>query len=44
MYTNRTRCPAGISSERRLLWLVPLILTLFGCGGGANPRLPVYEE
>ena len=36
MNTNRNRYPVGIASEGRLLWLAPLILALFGCGGGGS--------
>jgi hypothetical protein len=36
MYTDPNRFPAGIAAERRLLWLAPLILALFGCGGGGS--------
>jgi len=35
MHTNRNR-PTGIASKRRLLWLAPLVLALFGCGGGGD--------
>ena len=36
MHTNRNRHPVGIAFENRLLWLAPLILALFGCGGGGG--------
>ena len=36
MNTNRNRYPVGIASEGRLLWLAPLILALFVCGGGGS--------
>jgi len=35
MHTNRNR-PTSIASKRRLLWLAPLVLALFGCGGGGG--------
>jgi hypothetical protein len=36
MHTNLNRRPAGITYQGRLLWLAPLILALFGCGGGGS--------
>jgi hypothetical protein len=36
MHTNRNRHPSGLASHRRLLWLAPLVLALFGCGGGGG--------
>jgi hypothetical protein len=35
MHTNRNR-PTSIASKRRLPWLAPLVLALFGCGGGGG--------
>ena len=36
MHNDRNRHLAGIASHGRLLWLAPLILALFGCGGGGS--------
>ena len=36
MHTNRNRYPVGIAPAGRLVWLAPLILALFGCGGGGG--------
>jgi hypothetical protein len=36
MHTNRNRHPVGIAANGRLLFLAPLILALFGCGGGGS--------
>ena len=44
MHTNRNRCPVGIASEGRLLWLAPLILALFGCGGGGSADATAADE
>jgi hypothetical protein len=42
MHTNRNRL-AGIASKRRLLWLAPLVLALFGCGGGGSADAPAAD-
>ena len=36
MHTNRNPYLVGIASASRLLWLAPLTLALFGCGGGGS--------
>ena len=43
MNTNSNRYPVGIASQGRLLWLAPLILALFGCGGGGSADAPAAD-
>ena len=43
MDTNHNRRPVGIASHGRLLWLAPLILALFGCGGGGSAGGPAAD-
>jgi hypothetical protein len=43
MNTNRNRCPVGIASAGRLLWPTPLLVALFGCGGGGSADAPAAD-
>jgi hypothetical protein len=44
MHTNRNRCPAGIIATARLFWSAPLVLALFGCGGGSSDATAVDAQ
>ena len=44
MHTNLNRRRAGITYQGRLLWLAPLILALFGCGGGGSNDTTAVDE